>query len=218
MAEDLQLVYENRFGGTEERRAQVWTVLSRHFLQAWVPESSAVLDLGAGYCEFINSIRARKKYALDLNPVTRSRAASDVEAVVHDVATPWPLGSGCIDLVFTSNFLEHLHSKDQLQFCLREAYRVLRKDGKMLLLGPNIRYCPDTYWDFLDHHLPLSDRSVVEALEIAGFKVRKVIPRFLPYTMRRKLPSDPWLVRLYLAVPMLWRIAGKQFFIAAEKP
>jgi len=218
MAEDLQLVYQNRFAGTEERRALVWAVLSRHFFQAWVPENSAVLDLGAGYCEFINSIRARKKYALDLNPVARSRAASDVEAVLHDVATPWPLASDSIDVVFTSNFLEHLHSKDQLQFCLREAYRVLRKGGRMLLLGPNIHYCPDTYWDFFDHHLPLSDRSVVEVLELTGFKIQKVIPRFLPYTMKSKLPSEPWLVRLYLAVPMLWRIAGKQFFVVAEKP
>ncbi len=29
----------------------------------------------------------------------------------------------------------------------------------MLVLQPNIRYVGGAYWDFLDHHLPLTDRT-----------------------------------------------------------
>jgi SAM-dependent methyltransferase len=218
MAENHEIIYATRFAGMEERRSEVWSVLTRHFFQSWIRESGVVVDLGAGYCEFINNIRAGRKYALDLNPAMRSHCAPDVQGLVHDVATTWPLPSDSVDVVFSSNFLEHLHTKDHLQFCLQESFRVLRSGGRLLLLGPNIRFCPDTYWDFFDHYLPLSDRSLTEALKLSGFNIRKVVPKFLPYTMTRKLPDHPWLVRLYLALPVLWHTAGKQFFIAAEKP
>ena len=42
------------------------------------------------------------------------------------------------------------------------------KGGTLLILQPNIRFLADEYWDFVDHQLPLSDRSVVEALELLG--------------------------------------------------
>lgn len=218
MAENHQAIYSTRFAGKEERRSQVWAVLTRHFFQSWIGESDVIVDLGAGYCEFINNIRGGRKYALDLNPAMASHCAADVQGLVHDVATTWPLPSESVDVIFSSNFLEHLHTKEHLQFCLQESHRVLRSGGRLLLLGPNIRFCPDVYWDFFDHHLPLSDRSLAEALKLAGFRIVKVTPKFLPYTMTGKLPDHPWLVRLYLALPTLWHIAGKQFFIAAEKP
>jgi SAM-dependent methyltransferase len=218
MAENHEVIYATRFAGTEERRSQVWAVLTRHFFQSWIRESDVVVDLGAGYCEFINSIRAGRKYALDLNPAMPSHCTVDVQGLVHDVATTWPLPSDSVDVIFSSNFLEHLHTKNQLQFCLQESRRVLGSGGRLLLLGPNIRFCSHTYWDFFDHHLPLSDRSVVEALQLEGFRVPKIIPKFLPYTMKSKVPSHPLLVRLYLSCPPLWVLAGKQFFIVAEKP
>jgi hypothetical protein len=43
------------------------------------------------------------------------------------------------------------------------------------------------------------------------------VPRFIPYTMvnRRRLPM--LLVSLYLAMPPLWRIWGKQFLVIGRK-
>jgi len=134
----------------------------------------------------------------------------------QDVSSSWNIPSSSVDVIFSSNFLEHLPSKSTLQFCLTECQRVLRPDGKLLLLGPIIRFCPDLYWDFFDHHLPLSDRSVVEALGICGLKPQNVVPRFLPFTMKGKEP-DPRLVRIYLGLPLVWRFFGKQFFIVATK-
>jgi SAM-dependent methyltransferase len=217
MAENVELVYANRFAGAEELRSRVWSVLTRYFFQRWVRASDTVLDLGAGYCEFINNIQAARKYAVDLNPATAARAGRDVQAIIHDVSAALPLEAESVDVIFSSNFLEHLPTKDRLEFCLQESHRVLRSSGRLLLLGPNIRCCPDIYWDFFDHHLPLSDRSVVEALELHGFEAVKVVPRFLPFTTKSKAPSHPLLVRLYLALPIAWRFMGKQFFIAAQK-
>ena len=122
--------------------------------------------MGAGYCEFINSIAAAHKYALDSNPATADKAAPDVTVLSQEATQPWPLPSESVDVVFSSNFFEHLPTKQDFAHCLAEAYRVLRPQGLLIALGPNIRFCFDVYWDFVDHHLPLSDRSMVEALEI----------------------------------------------------
>jgi len=57
----------------------------------------------------------------------------------------------------------------------------------------------------------------VEALGIAGFEVDKVIPAFLPYTTKSRLPQWELLVRIYLKIPFIWRILGKQVFVIGRK-
>jgi SAM-dependent methyltransferase len=211
-------VYSRRFAGIEQRRAEVWRVLARHYFDRWVMPTNTVLDVGAGYCEFINSIVAAHKYALDSNLATADKAAPGVTVLSQEATQAWPLPSESIDVVFSSNFFEHLTSKRDLAHCLAEAYRVLRPQGLLMAVGPNIRFCYDAYWDFVDHHLPLSDRSMLEALEIAGFRRERVIPRFLPFTMSGRVPHRGFLVRLYLMFPLAQRLWGKQFLVIARKP
>jgi SAM-dependent methyltransferase len=193
---DIHETYARRFAGREQRRKKVWSALNQRFFQEWISPQDTVMDLGAGYCEFINSVQAKVKLALDLNPATSDCAAQDVKVITQDVTQPWDIPSASVSVVFTSNFLEHLGSKEQLTHCLREAARVLIPGGRFIALGPNIRFAYKEYWDFSDHYLPLSDRSLVEALELNGFKPQVVIPRFLPYTMEGRLPAHPFLVRL----------------------
>jgi SAM-dependent methyltransferase len=216
--EHRQAVYSRRFCGIEPRRAEVWQVLARHYFQRWIRPSDTVLDLGAGYGEFINSISAAHKYALDSNPAAADRAAPGVNVLAQPATQPWNLPAESVDVVFGSNFFEHLASKQDLALCLGAARRVLRAGGRLIALGPNIRFCYDVYWDFVDHHLPLSDRSMLEALEIAGFQKELVIPRFLPYTMSGEFPYRAFMVRLYLMFPLAQRLWGKQFLVMARKP
>jgi hypothetical protein len=84
-------------------------------------------------------------------------------------------------------------------------------------MGPNIRYLAGQYWDFYDHHLPLSHLSLEEGLSINGFDVVRNIDKFLPYTTRSALPQHPLLVAAYLKMPIAWRILGRQFLLVAEK-
>ena len=213
-----QAVYNRRFAGIEQRRVEVWRTLALHYFPRWIKPTDSVLDVGAGYCEFINSIDAAHKYALDLNPATANKAAPGVTVLTQEAGQAWPLPPESVDVVFSSNFFEHLPSKQDFSRCLDEAYRVLRPQGLLIALGPNIRFCYDLYWDFVDHHLPLSDRSMVEALEIAGFQTERVVPRFLPFTMSNRMPYRAFMVRLYLMVPLAQRIWGKQFLVIARKP
>jgi hypothetical protein len=86
-------------------------------------------------------------------------------------------------------------------------------------MGPNVRLIPGPYWDFFDHHVPLSERSLGELLAITGFELLQVEGRFLPYTTRSALPQAPWLVALYLMLrPLSSFVLGKQFLIVARKP
>jgi SAM-dependent methyltransferase len=207
----LERLYQNRFSGMEAQRNAVWRILTRYYFQRWVKATDVVLDVGAGYCEFINNIAAAKKYALDLNPVTAAKASPEVTVYSQDVTKPWGITSESVDFAFSSNFFEHLPSKQDLSHALKEIHRVLRKGGLLCVMGPNIRFCPDIYWDRFDHHLALSDRSMLEALETLGFTKAKVIPKFLPATMKGSLSPKPLLVRLYSMLPLAWRILGKQY-------
>ena len=84
---------------------------------------------------------------------------------------------------------------------------------------PNIRYLGGRYWDYLDRYLPLTHVSLVEGLELAGFSTERVIPRFLPYTVRdSKLPVTAGLVRLYLWLRPIWPVLGRQMLVVARRP
>jgi SAM-dependent methyltransferase len=213
----LERLYQNRFAANREYRNRVWQVLAREYFSRWVPADASVLDLGSGYGEFINNARAARKYAMDLNPDSGGEVAPGTTFFLHDCATPWPLESAALDVVFTSNFFEHLPDKASLAATLREACRCLRPGGRLIALGPNIRYLPGRYWDFFDHHIPLSDASLGEALEASGFELETVTGRFLPYTMTGGPDWPLFLLRLYLALPWAWRIFGRQFLVVAQK-
>jgi SAM-dependent methyltransferase len=174
--------------------------------------------LACGYGEFINNIQAGQKIAVDLNPDSPAFLDADI-LFQHSAATDLSfMNSDSIDRAFTSNFLEHLKNKQECDEVFKEVSRVLKPGGLFLILGPNIRYAYKEYWDYYDHYLPLSHLSLTEGLHVAGYEIELCIPRFLPYTMAGPQPTHDFLIRTYLALPIAWRIFGKQFFVIASKP
>lgn len=213
-ASRLDTLYQTRFDAAEqERKNEIWKILCSQFFQKYVPENSHVLDLGAGFGEFINHIVALEKTAVDLNPDSASYLQADIRFIQQPATQLTALQNNSIDIAFASNFFEHMPSKEILIEVVREAHRVLRPGGKLLILQPNIRYVGHAYWDFIDHHIALTDLSCIELLRNNGFSAEVVIPRFLPYTTKSALPQYPWLVKLYLSVPILWRLFGQQSFL-----
>jgi SAM-dependent methyltransferase len=174
--------------------------------------------LGAGHCEFINAVECRLKFAMDLNPDTRELADPDVTVIHQDCSQPWHVPESNLDVVFTSNFFEHLPSKMALERTLEEAYHALKPGGRMIAMGPNIKVLPGRYWDFFDHHLPLTELSLVEVAKKSGFTVSDCWARFLPYTMSSGEEHPLVLLRIYLAMPLAWRFFGEQFLVVLKKP
>jgi SAM-dependent methyltransferase len=214
---DLQELYSRRFDAVTEYRNAIWRVLVGDFFQRYIPADSRVVDVGCGYGEFINHIKAREKFGIDLNPSARSRLNPDVKLLEQDCSRPWPLPDESVDVVFTSNFFEHLPDKASLRATLEAAFRCLSHGGLLIAMGPNIRYLSGSYWDFWDHSLCLTERSLAEGLLSIGYDVREQIPRFLPYSMSGGPHYPPVLARLYLRMPWIWPVFGRQFLVVAGK-
>ncbi len=213
----LKRQYQLRFGKFEEYRRGVWRILCTDFFAKYIPERSTILDIGAGWGEFINNIDAARKLAMDLNADTKDRLSREVEILQQDCSQKWQVESGTLDLVFTSNFLEHLPDKASVERTICETHRCLKDGGIVICLGPNIKFLPGAYWDFWDHRVPLTDSSLAELLKMNGFTIDLCVPRFLPYTMSTGRTPPLFLVRLYLKVPLVWPLFGKQFLIIGRK-
>lgn len=214
----LRRIYAHRFSESELANKQIlWRVLCSEVFQRYVPENGAVLDLGAGYCEFINNISAKRRIAVDLNPELRTFAEVDVEVINSDSRSMKTVEASSVDTVFTSNFFEHLPNPEALLETLTESRRVLKPGGTIVVLMPNIRNLPGKYWDFLDHRLALTHRSLIEALNLTGFRPILVRSRFLPYTVNdSRLPVRSGTVWLYLKLRPLWWLLGKQMLVVAK--
>jgi SAM-dependent methyltransferase len=216
--EQLDAIYRNRFDTHVRYRNEVWRVLVARFFSRFIPPEGSVLDVGCGYGEFINNAVCKKRFAIDLNTRARGYLNADVTFLEQDCSAPWPLPDESLDLVFTSNFFEHLPSKELLAEAIAQFRRCLKPGGRVIAMGPNIRFVGGAYWDFWDHYLPLTDLSLAEAFRVHKLQVERVVDRFLPYTMVNRRPVPPLLVELYLKAPLLWKIFGKQFLVFARKP
>jgi len=217
-SKDLQEEYQQRFQGADLYRDSVWKILCADFFSKFITPRCVLLDLGAGWGEFSRNIQAAKKYAMDLNPDCGKRVAGHSTFLHQDCSTTWPIDDNTLDVVFTSNFLEHLPSKNLVDKTLFEAFRCLKPRGKIICMGPNIKFVPGAYWDYWDHFTPLTEESIAEALSLKGFEVVEKIDRFLPYTMSDGKNPPLIFLKLYLKLSFAWRFFGKQFLVVAEKP
>lgn len=215
--EELRRTYSVRFQGMEQYRNRIWKILVNNFFCKWITADSSVLDLGCGYGEFINNIHSKDRHAMDLNPDTSYHLNPDINLHHQDCAEAWPIDKSSLDLIFTSNFFEHLPNKQALDQTVKHAHNHLKTNGRLIMLGPNIAILKGRYWDFWDHHIPLSDQSANELLELNGFTIEKSIPYFLPYNMVRVRKKPLFLLKLYLRLPFIWRFFGAQFLIIAKK-
>jgi Methyltransferase domain len=212
---DYQRLYEYRFRGVDQSRRQaVWAEIAP-WVHHLLGSPQRILDPAAGRCEFINAVPARERWAADLE--SQGDAAPDVRLIVGD-ARELELPEGHFDAIWISNFLEHLHSQEEVAAFLRRMLLRLRSGGTIGVMGPNFVYCTRHYFDFADHTVALSHLAVEEHLYAAGFEIERVIPRFLPYTITGRMPSPPALVRVYLRMPPVWRVLGKQFLLVARRP
>lgn len=193
-------------------------MLCQEFLQRFISLDHVVLDIGAGSCEFINNINCRKKLAIDLNPLTKLTAAKNVGVFQESAEKVGKIFRGKIDVAFMSNFLEHLESRDVVYNILKGVYLALKPGGKLLIMQPDIRRVGDEYWDYFDHKIPITEKSLAEAVKSAGFRIIDKRSPFLPYTTRAWwLPMSPGLLKIYLQLRPLQLIFGKQFFLCLIK-
>ena len=207
--------YESRFP-YDSRRDRVWKAIIAYLVRrGLLARSAVVLELGAGYCHFINNVPAARKFAVDTNPQARQWASAGVELFVQQCSEPLAIPTGSIDVVFASNLFEHLPRTD-LDRTVLEIRRVLKPRGRLIIIQPNYRYAYREYFDDYTHVAVFSHLSLVDYLSAQMFRIQHVEPRFIPFSMRSSLPKAGWLVSLYLRSP--WRPTAGQMLVVCEAP
>ena len=217
LEKDLDSIYARRFPDAEaQRKEAIWRKIAAH-LQRYVPPQGAVLDIACDRGHFIRNITAAERWGTDLRDI-RAHLDEDIHFVqANGLELDRHLPNDHFDLIFMSNYLEHLPSPNAVVDQLAVCRQLLRSGGSVLILQPNIRLVGGAYWDFIDHHVALTEKSLEEAAEIAGLKTRSVVKRFLPYTTKGRLPQHPALVGAYLAFRPAWWLLGKQTLYQAVK-
>lgn len=194
-------------------RRRVWRAIVR-YIRRDAPDVETLIELGAGYCDFINQFPADKKIAFDLNPEMRAHALPGVDLRIEDATALASVPNESIDLVFASNFLEHLEG-DQIDSLLGRCFEVLKPGGRLILIQPNHRLCAETYFDDPTHRTIFDDANIGEWLARHRLKIRKLVPGLLPFSMKGRLPKSELLTWLYLISP--WKPLAAQMYIVAEK-
>jgi SAM-dependent methyltransferase len=193
-------------------RDRVWSAICR-YLQRFVPRAGAVLDLGAGYCSFVNHVEAADRHALDASEAVVHHAGPGVTAHVGRCEDLSAFAAARFDLVFASNLLEHLEWPS-IERTLDEVRRVLKPGGGLLLLQPNFRYCSREYFDDYTHRTIFTHVGLADLLRSRGFDVERVVPRFLPFSFKSRGPKWGFLVALYLRLPA--RPFARQMLVLAR--
>ncbi|MDO6412765.1 class I SAM-dependent methyltransferase [Sphingomonas sp. BIUV-7] len=197
----------------DPRRGATWSALWHYVFRHHVRPEDCVLDLGAGYGDFINAVVARERIAVDAWPGMADHLAPGVTPVVTPATDLSAIPPGSVDFALASNLFEHL-SRDDARTTLAELRRVLRSGGTLALLQPNYRYAYREYFDDYTHLVAYSHIALADLLRAEGWRVTMIKPRFLPLTIKSRLPTWRWLIGAYLRSPI--KPMGKQMLVMAQ--
>lgn len=199
----------------DKARAVLWSALWDFSLSRIMKDATAILEVGAGWCDFINHASADRRVAVDIWPGIVDAAAPEVEAHIGSAETLTFLDDGSIDAVFASNVVEHL-THDQFDRVLVETARILRPGGQLVLVQPNFRLSYKRYFDDFTHVTMWSDVSLGDFLSSRGWVVDRAQARYMPFSVKSRLPVSRLLIRAYLASPFK-PMAGQMLLVAHKK-
>jgi SAM-dependent methyltransferase len=197
----------------DEKREVLWRTLCESYFQRQIPHHACVLELGAGYGHFINNIKCARRIAVDRWEGLREHLQPGVTAYIQDVTDLSFLEPESVDFAFASNLFEHLTQRD-LSLLLGQLRAKLKPGGTLNILQPNYRFAFKEYFDDFTHLSVYSHTSLCGFLASQGFRVVDCQPKFLPLTVKSRLPVWPVLIQLYLALP--FKPMARQMLIRAS--
>jgi SAM-dependent methyltransferase len=211
----LDPYYKSRYTWDKDR-ILVWKEIVR-YLKKFISSDSTVVDLGAGYCDFINNIDAKEKYAIDSSPELKNFVGSKIRSLVTFCWDLSYIKDSSIDIIHASNLLEHL-SDEELQKTINEIKRILKSEGMLIVMQPNYKYSAKKYFDDPTHKKIFTDEILQDFLISNGFNIIQKKVKFLPLSIKSRphfIPIFPLLVRAYIYSP--WKpFAGQMLFIAKK--
>ncbi|MGV6802097.1 MAG: class I SAM-dependent methyltransferase [bacterium] len=195
------------------RRDVLWHTLWQCYFKSRISPDDCVLDIGAGYGQFINNVIAKRRIALDLWPGMKDHLAEGVEPIIGDLSALSHIEDKSVDFAFASNIFEHV-TQDKFAETLEVLRLKLKEQGRLTILQPNYFYAYREYFDDYTHISVWSHTSLADFLKANGYVVEFSHSKFLPLTIKSRLPVSPILIKLYLRSPI--RPMGKQMLFVAK--
>ncbi|MDP6657003.1 MAG: class I SAM-dependent methyltransferase [Nitrospinaceae bacterium] len=169
-----------RFGPIIESLILLGRILKRRSINKYV-KPGKILDIGCGRGLFLDVMRRGewRTIGTELNGETASYAKKvyDLEILTGDIIQHQLPAEG-LDAININQVLEHLHNPKEV---LAECYRVLRKDGLLIISVPDLRSPQFTLgkenWFLLDlpfHLFHFTEEGLSKLLERSGFKIRQI--------------------------------------------
>ena len=200
-------------------------------LMRWLPSAGRVLNVGVGSggLERLAVARGIEIYALDPSEHAIRKLASELglgDRARKGRAEAMPFADGVFDVVVMSEVLEHLED-EQARRALREAFRVLRPGGFLMVTTPyrenlalNMVVCPCCGHVFhrVGHVRSFDRASLVSLVTGAGFRVRRAwVTAFVDWgggPLRRMRSAVRWV----LARVFGERITDPHLIVTAQRP
>jgi len=199
----------------DKKRQTLWSALWDYSLSNIMSNASTIVELGAGWCDLINNATAARRVAVDLWPGVVDAVGPGVEAHVGTAQDLGFLEDDSVDAVIASNLVEHL-THAQFDEMLSEADRILSVGGKVVLIQPNFRLAYKRYFDDFTHVTMWSEVSLADFFTSRGWEIERVQARYMPFSVKSRLPVSRLLIRCYLASPLKPR-AGQMLVVARKK-
>jgi ubiquinone/menaquinone biosynthesis C-methylase UbiE len=151
-----------------------------------------LLDLGCGRGDFLLSFQklGLKCIGVDNEITPELKSLIDIKKI--DLSSqPLPFTDNSVDVVFQKSFIEHFHSPKNL---MEESYRVLRPNGKIIILTPDWSSQKEVFYDDFTHCRPYTTSAVQKILQSYGYK-NITIEKFYQLPLVWRYPSLKFLLK-----------------------
>lgn len=139
--------------------------LVQHLIKKFdIKKDSILLDTGSGRLEFLESFENEGLtcYGIDLDVYDNKKIFK-----VNLETEKLPFDDNTFDVVYSKSMLEHIHRP---QSYMKEVLRVLKPEGKFIVLVPNWLTSIYLYFYDSDHKQPYTEAALSDLLKISGFK------------------------------------------------
>lgn len=128
-----------------------------------------LLDVGCGRGDFAKGF---KDLGLEVFGIDREKGDSEIlkgiEVKLRDIENEkFPFGDGIFDFVFSKSVIEHLRTPDNY---IKEIHRVLRPEGKIIIMAPDWHSQRWIFYDDYTHVRPYTIVSLSSLLNAYGFR------------------------------------------------
>ncbi len=142
-------------------------------------EDKRILDVGCGLGTYVKKMRdfSEQVYGVDVDPQKVAEASQTLPNIQLAPAEKLPFPDGFFDVVLLHEVIEHVEDDRQ---AIREAHRVIKAGGRIVIFAPNRLYPLETHGIFWRGKYRFGNVPLVNYLP--GFLRQRLCPHVRTYT------------------------------------